>query len=322
MSFVWALWDSFVLKLIATVLTPVLLTLLYYAFRRLVRAFRALRLAEEALNAVVRKQENGKWVEGPGFWLKQPIKRPWRDYETRMRASIPILMVATAKGGVGKTTLSGSLAAHFAVKWRQTREDPQVPKPVRVLLVDSDFQGSMTTMTVPDDSRHLLPSKANKLISGEIGDGLQRSSTPRVSRPEMLPLTAWTVPAYYDLAQAENRMMVEWLLPLSNFDLLGWFLRYFHLRPEQAPRSRRDVRYLMAEALLDPHVQQDYDMVIIDSPPRLTTSHVQALCTSTHILVPTILDRLSGDAVARYVDQTLPTRWGRLATSPRQFAPN
>lgn len=217
MSLLHELGESLVVKVVASLLAPIVIALIYYALRRVFRAFRALRLAESALSAVARRQENGIWVEGPGFWLKKPIVPPWKDYETRMQASIPILMIATAKGGVGKTTLSGSLAAHFATRWRQTREEPQSPKPVRVLLIDSDFQGSMTTMTVPDDSRHLLPSKANKLISGEIGDGLQRTSTPRASRPNMQPISVWTVPAYYDLAQAENRVMVQWLLPLSDF---------------------------------------------------------------------------------------------------------
>jgi chromosome partitioning protein len=316
------LWESLVVKAIAGILTPIVAGALYYALRRLFRAFKALSLAEDALKAVARTQEDGVWLEGPGFWLKQPIVRPWKNYETRMQASIPILMIATAKGGVGKTTLSGSLAAYFAVNWHQTREDPMAPKPVRVLIIDSDFQGSMTTMTVPDDSRHLLPSKANKLFSGDIGDGLERSSTPRVSRPNMIPLTAWTVPAHYDLAQAENRVQVEWLLPLSDSDLLSWLLRLFKLRQPRVPRSQKDVRYLLAEALLDPRVQRDYDIVVIDSPPRLTSSHVQALCASTHILVPTILDRLSGDAVARYVDQIAthklgPSRDETLAICPK-----
>src|SRR5262252_9735016 len=108
-------WFSgeFILKLVATIIMPVVIAGLYYALRRLFRAFKVLRLAEEALSAVARKQENGVWVEGPGFWLKQPIVWP-RNYETRLQASIPIVMIATAKGGVGKTTLSGSLAAYFA----------------------------------------------------------------------------------------------------------------------------------------------------------------------------------------------------------------
>jgi chromosome partitioning protein len=208
------------------------------------------------------------------------------------------------------------------MKWRQKREDPQTPKPLRVLLIDSDFQASMTTMTVPDDVRFLLPSKANRLVSGEIGDGLHRGSTPRVSRPDMVDLTAWTVPAAYDLAQAENRVMVEWLLPLSDFDLLSALLRWFKLRPPNSPRSHKDVRYLLAEALHDPQVQQDYDLIIIDSPPRLTTAHVQALCASTHLLIPTILDRLSGDAVARYVDQVATHTLGPPGDTSRAICPH
>jgi chromosome partitioning protein len=137
----------------------------------------------------------------------------------------------------------------------------------------------------------------------------------------MLPLSAWIVPAHYDLAQAENRVIVEWLLPLSDFDLLSWLLRLFHLRGPKVPRAVRDVRYLLAEALLNASVQQEYDLVIIDSPPRLTTSHIQGFCAATHILVPTILDRLSGDAVARYLDQVATHVLGPPSDSSRAICP-
>ena len=76
------LWESIAVKVIATILTPVVIAILYYALRRLFRAFKALSLAEDALKAVARMQENGIWLEGPGFWLKQPIVRPWKDYES------------------------------------------------------------------------------------------------------------------------------------------------------------------------------------------------------------------------------------------------
>ena len=81
------------------------------------------------------------------------------------------------------------------------------------------------------------------------------------------------------------------------------------------------MRYLLAEALLDSHVQRDFDMIIIDSPPRLTTSHIQALCASTHILIPTILDRLAGDAVARYVDQVATHTLGPPGDKTRAICP-
>jgi len=159
-------------------------------------------------------------------------------------------------------------------------------------------------MTVADDRRFVQPSKANMLVSGELGDGLLRQVAEPITSPGMrVPLTIATVPAYYDLAQAENRTLIEWLLPLSDHDLLTRLFRLLRLLPPKPPRSERDVRYLLAEALLDPQVQANFDLVIIDAPPRLTTAHVQAMCASTHLLVPTILDSLSGDAVARYVDQ-------------------
>src|SRR5262245_34404511 len=45
----------------------------------------------------------------------------------------PIICVANMKGGVAKTTLTANLAAYFAAK------------NYRVLLVDFDYQGSLTT---------------------------------------------------------------------------------------------------------------------------------------------------------------------------------
>ena len=121
MSIFAELWDSLVVKVLATVIASILMALAYHLFRRLYRAFRALRLVEAALGAVARRQENGLWTEGPGFWLKLPIKRP-ANYDNLRGNSIPILMIAATKGGVGKTSLAGSLAAHFATKCtRRTR---------------------------------------------------------------------------------------------------------------------------------------------------------------------------------------------------------
>jgi chromosome partitioning protein len=298
MSLLYELWSDFASKTVAAVLAPALVALVYYLLREAFLASQALRLVRTALGAVSRRQEKTLWVEGPGFWLKKPIVPP-DNYVHRLRASIPILMIATLKGGVGKTTLAGSLAAHFAMRWCTSER-----MPLRVLLIDLDFQGSLSTMTVARDRRYIQPSKANRLVSGELGDGLLSQVAEPVTSPGMRsPLSIAIVPAYYDLAQAENRTLIEWLLPLSDFDLAGGLLRLFRMLPPKAPRSKRDVRYLLAEALSDPHVQTNFDLVIIDAPPRLTTRHIQAMCAATHVLVPTILDGLSGDAVARYIEQ-------------------
>jgi chromosome partitioning protein len=135
------------------------------------------------------------------------------------------------------------------------------------------------------------------------------------------PLSVWTIPAYYDLAQAENRMLIEWLLPLSEHGLLLRFLRLLGIGEGSAPRTRKDLRYLLAEALLDQFVQTNFDLVIIDAPPRLTPSHIQAMCASTHLLVPTILDGLAGDAVARYLDQVATHKLGLPGDASRAVCP-
>lgn len=298
-------WTDLLFKLLNPITVSLVCAAIYYAFGWLFRAFQARKFATRALTAVARREEGRLWVEGPGFWLKAPIARP-ANYDLLMRSSIPILMIATLKGGVGKTTLAGSLAAHFAMQWINTNRTS-----LRVLLLDLDFQGSLSTMTVADDKRFLQPSKANQLVSGDLKSGLVRSVAEPIGRPGMrMPLTIATIPAYYDLAQAENRAQIEWLLPLSDRDLIGRLLRILGLRAPDPPRSHQDVRYLLAEALLDPHVQRSFDLVIVDAPPRLTTSHVQAMCASTHLLVPTILDSLSGDAVARYIDQVATHKLG------------
>ena len=321
-SILGEVWNSLIAKVIAAIVAPILAAAIYVLFRRVYRAFRALHHAESALKAVAREQHDGLWTEGPGFWLKLPIRRP-TNYGDLQGNSIPILMIAATKGGVGKTSLAGSLAAHFALKWTQRRQESNADKPLRVLVIDQDFQGSFTTMTVDVNHRYIQPSKANRLVSGELEKGgVQREAEPVTQGGMRDRLSIWTIPAYYDLAQAENRMLVEWLLPLSERGLVLRLLRLLGVREGDPPRSLRDVRYLLAEALLDPLVRANFDLVIIDSPPRLTPSHIQAMCASTHLLVPTILDGLAGDAVARYLDQVATHKLGPPGNASRAVCPH
>jgi chromosome partitioning protein len=313
MSILHDLGSELLAKILVGLLTLILLPFVYFLLRWLFEAHKSKSQKEAALQAVARSRDvDERVIEGPGFWLKEPIERP-PGYDADMRGSIPILLIATLKGGVGKTTLAVNLAAHFAMRWKRS----DTLRPLRVLLLEGDFQGSLATMTVSDDARFEQPSKANRMFSGEHrGGGLGAIASP-ITRPGMVPgLTIATIPAYYDLAQAENRAMIEWLLPRSDVDLINRVMRLLKLGEGKPLRS--DVRYFLAESLLQRDVQTSFDLVIIDAPPRLTTAHVQAMCASTHLLVPTILDRLSGDAVARYLSQIAthkngPNGNGRLA---------
>ena len=78
----------------------------------------------------------------------------------------------------------------------------------------------------------------------------------------------------------ENRAMLSWLL---------------------GENGDEDVRFRLARILLDRSVQENFDLVLIDAPPRLSFGAVNALCASHGIVVPTVLDRLSADAVGRFL---------------------
>jgi cellulose biosynthesis protein BcsQ len=118
-------------------------------------------------------------------------------------------------------------------------------------------------------------SRAAQLIGGKLstGDVLQ------------LPLASGNtgirvLPAFYDLAREENRVMLEWIVG-----------------------DRSDPRFVLAELLSQPEIIDHFGLVILDCAPRLTTGTIQALAAGSHLLVPTILDGPSTEAVVNFVGQ-------------------
>ena len=63
--------------------------------------------------------------------------------------------------------------------------------------------------------------------------------------------------------------------------------------------SQDDVRYRLRHALHSRDLRDQYDVVLIDCPPRLTTGCVNALAASDYVLIPVLLEETSTDAVPR-----------------------
>jgi len=143
----------------------------------------------------------------------------------------------------------------------------------RVLAIDLDFQGSLSGLAnnVPNGE-----SAASMLVRGQMQSGALALIGDVQGQPRLKILAS-----AYDLARTENASMIHWL----------------------TGAEIRDVRYLIAHLLHLPEVQQQYDVIIFDNPPRLTTGAIQALAASRHVLIPTILDKVSAEAVIKFVGQ-------------------
>jgi len=152
-----------------------------------------------------------------------------------------------------------------------------------------DFQGSLSSMSIAG-GKEWLPlqgwdSKSTYLVSGSLSPAnivnSAASATVRkngqIANVDKLKI----ITAYYDLAQAENRVMIEWLLG----------------------DRKVDIRFRLAELLHDDVVRNAFSLIVIDSPPRLTTGAIQALAGGTHLLIPTILDEPSSEAVVTFIRQ-------------------
>ena len=205
------------------------------------------------------------------LWNRQPIVKP-EHYARWFLGSIPIILVANLKGGVGKTTLVANLAAYFDQKG------------YRVLLLDLDYQGSLSLKLLNAAEIYEYESRIEEFLRGERklqsqGDFELLRRAPMELRP-IMPNTK-LVTAAYEFFDQENRLMLDWLLS----------------------ENSGEIRYNLATYLLDPRFQKDFKIVIIDAPPRLTTGFVNALCASTHLLIPSILDRLSTQAVSNLLAQ-------------------
>ncbi len=201
------------------------------------------------------------------LWRLHPEIPPTGYLDRLNNSRTRIICISNHKGGVGKTTIAVNLAAYFEKRRNK-----------RVLAIDLDYQGSLSTTLLSSVGLQHAGSLANDLLSGGT-TGSQALNLAKPLQPK-LPRTS-VIPANYEFYQLENRLMLRWLL--EEIDT--------------------DIRYHLGTVLLSKEIQNNFDVVIIDTPPRLTTAAINALCASHHLIVPTVPDGLSAIAVGRFMQQ-------------------
>lgn len=205
---------------------------------------------------------------------KAPGGTSWRkSFNTPTQASENVLAVQTVKGGVGKTSLAVGLGGLLAHSGRQ------------VLIVDFDQQGNCAPSLgvhpdLDDDGEGLLSALADP-------DG----TAPNVLSDEALNVT-----------------VDEWLFTRPNLHLIPGGQALAHLgatfvehsaeldsrgvpRVTYGPESLLRLRAVLA------HLNDQYDLIIIDSPPGEAWAQLSTLIASRFVLVPTATDDRSVEAV-------------------------
>ncbi|MEM8636043.1 MAG: AAA family ATPase [Pseudomonadota bacterium] len=208
-------------------------------------------------------------VEGDRDLWNSHKPQPYETYnEDVLRRDMQVVTVMNLKGGVGKTTMATNLAAYF-----------DQYKDKRVLVVDLDYQGSATATLLRMMGFEQLPDQNAINVFATSG---RLASPAETVRPVQNPLRKTDfVPCSYPFAAIENRQMVKWL-----------FQELDH-----------DPRFRLSEVLFSEAFRDRYDVVIIDAPPRLSLGAINALTASRTVIIPTLPDLMSTEAVANFAGQ-------------------
>ncbi|SDO11037.1 chromosome partitioning protein [Filomicrobium insigne] len=217
----------------------------------------------------IREKIHQVLVDPEAFWSKGTSRNAHKKYADRLKNTIPIIAIANYKGGVGKSMIAANLAAYFDKSG------------YRVLLIDFDYQGSLTDI-VPYADPNQLTFSAHEILRGE-------KPPAEITKPHSLGRSFQTSaihPAEANLSRIDSSLVYQWL----------------------TGARKDDIRFNTQAYLASDEIQNTYDIIIIDTPPRICAATANALCAATHVLMPTILDTVSSRAVFRSVEMFLDFR--------------
>ena len=204
-----------------------------------------------------------------------------------------VAAVANFKGGVGKTSTAAHLAMSAALDG------------YRVLVIDLDSQGSMTSImggTVEDEWQTVFP-----LLAKDFAEHRAAENTVREARGEpALPFDE-TLSEARKITATDVIQRTHW----PNIDLIGAQLNLYWAE-FQIPVWRMGERgwplwdglsnFLNSEGLLN-----QYDVVLLDTPPALGYLTINALAAADILLVPLGASFLEFDSTGRFFDMLYST---------------
>jgi len=204
-----------------------------------------------------------------------------------------VIAVANFKGGVGKTSTCAHLAMSAALDG------------YRVLVIDLDSQGSMTSImdgTVEDEWQTAFP-----ILARDYAQHITRENEVRAVRGEpALPFDE-TLREALEVSPRNLVQNTHW----PNIDLIGAQLNLYWAE-FQVPVWRMQSRTwplwdALTIGLEDSGLLQDYDIVLLDTPPALGYLTINALSAADILLVPLGASFLEFDSTGRFFDMLYST---------------
>lgn len=203
-------------------------------------------------------------------------------------AHAKVLAVCNFKGGVGKTTTAAHLAMAAALDG------------YRVLVVDLDSQGSMTSILggqVADEWQTAFP-----LLAKHYAAHLDEENSRRAARGEPPLAMDDTVSEARGFAAKQVIQKTHW----PNIDLIGAQLNLYWAE-FQVPVWRMGLRSwplwdALSGALEGEGLLETYDIVLLDTPPALGYLTINALAAADILLVPLGAAFLEFDSTGRFFD--------------------
>ncbi|WP_208353199.1 AAA family ATPase [Pseudaestuariivita rosea] len=218
-----------------------------------------------------------------------------KEYKSWRPEGLPAKVVAIAnfKGGVGKTSTCAHLAMSAALDG------------YKVLVVDLDSQGSLTSIMggqVEDEWQTAFP-----LMAKDFARHMQSENTIREARGEApLPFDE-TLSEALEVSPRNLIQKTHW----PNIDLIGAQLNLYWAE-FQVPVWRLQSRSwplwdALTNALESEEILNDYDIVLLDTPPALGYLTINALAAADILIVPLGASFLEFDSTGRFFDMLYST---------------
>ena len=197
---------------------------------------------------------------------EQPLTPSAAAFVPLTERGVPIISIVNLKGGVGKTTITANLGAILGAHGK------------RVLLIDLDYQRSLTEYcNVNKDALHVNKRSLQHFLLKASGDPayLLRCCEPVLNAPGCKIIGNTEIKDAKEpadsLEDTEMYLQAQWL----------------------TNRAGGDVRTLLRRALHSRAFYSQFDIVLLDCPPRLSAACINGLAASDFAIVPIELDSLA-----------------------------